>query len=208
VEIHWQVAQRYFSIDFDEGELWSDPVDVPIARGVVPTFSAENTMLVLSTHHTKHRWERLIWICDIAQALHAGIVEDWSRLLDRASAIGVERMVLLGVLLAHELLDAPMPVEAERRLARHPAARELAREVRERLMQGIGGFSEASGRAAFHLNARERSSDRFRYALRRVFVPTMEDRQRLRLPPMLSPLYYLLRPVRLVVTGLAGRWVV
>jgi len=52
----------------------------------------------------------------------------------------------------------------------------------------------------FQLRARRRLRDKFNY-LRFVATPTEEDLVRMKLPAALTFVYYLMRPVRLVVTG-------
>ncbi len=50
------------------------------------------------------------------------------------------------------------------------------------------------------MKARRRLRDKFKY-LQFAFTPNEEDLVRLKLPPVLSFVYYLVRPVRLVLTG-------
>jgi hypothetical protein len=50
----------------------------------------------------------------------------------------------------------------------------------------------------FHLRVRDRMIDRVHYCQQRAITPNYRDWAALRLPPALAPLYYLLRPVRLL----------
>jgi hypothetical protein len=62
----------------------------------------------LCEHGTEHLWERLIWICDIAEPISTGRGSSRTR---HAS----ERMLLLGLRLASDVLGAPIPEPMRRR---------------------------------------------------------------------------------------------
>ena len=51
----------------------------------------------------KEQWSRLIWIADVAALLRHGVL-DWRAILDRAYAVGARRMLLIGIILARDLL--------------------------------------------------------------------------------------------------------
>ncbi len=82
----------------------------------------------------------------------------------------------------------------------------LAAQVRLQLF--AGGRPGPWGVARFHLEARERWRDRVEYAWRLAVTTTPGDWEMVRLPDALFPLYYLLRPLRLLGTygGALLRW--
>ena len=60
-----------------------------------------------ASHGAKHMWSRLMWLGDVGRLAQAGV--DWTAVMKLASETRCERPVLLGLLLAHDLLDAPVP---------------------------------------------------------------------------------------------------
>jgi hypothetical protein len=81
-----------------------------------------------------------------------------------------------------------------------PAVRRLARRVQERLFRTSGSprrFPEVKFRP-IHVKMRERLHDKVRYGVRSVTTHTVRDWMALPLPRALFPLYYVLRPIRLV----------
>ncbi len=64
-------------------------------------------MLFLCVHGAKHMWSRLMWLGDVGRLAQAGV--DWTAVMKLASETRCERPVLLGLLLANDLLDAPVP---------------------------------------------------------------------------------------------------
>ena len=75
----------------------------------VPGLSPETLMLFLCVHGAKHLWSRLQWLGDVARL--ARKQPDWACIWELANEAGCARPVLLGLLLAHELLEAPVPEE-------------------------------------------------------------------------------------------------
>jgi hypothetical protein len=198
VELHWEVAQRYFAPQLDYEAIRERLTFVGIGGEAVRAMSPEDTFLVLAVHNTKHRWERLIWICDAAEFVRAHPSFDWIHLIDRAGRLGVERMVLLGLHLTHRLLGAPLPEPARMLIEQDGAVADLSDEVVNELTGRRDRLSDIDERASFHLRSWKRSRSRGRYWLVRIFVPTLEDRSSLRLPPRLFFLYYIARPFRLL----------
>lgn len=142
VEIHWGIAPRFLVPPLDESSWWQQQHSVKLLNASVARFSPEDQLLLLCIHGSRHQWERLIWICDIALLVkHEAI--DWSRLLARAQTLRCERMVYLSLLLAHQLLAAPLPETIALRIHHDRTVSQLAATVHSQLFS-----SEAAHRAA------------------------------------------------------------
>jgi hypothetical protein len=207
VEIQWGVTQWSFLFPFDFEDAWSSHQVISVAGASVLNIAPEILLLMLCVHGTKHRWEQLKWICDIAELVDANREKiDWHRLTGQARAQGGERMLLLGLFLAHDLLRAELPEETSERIHNDPQVKLLAGQVSKRL------FHEASNPARlrdetpfFYWKSRERLRDKLALLLRyfpeyffRMVVPNKRDEAFLLVPSFLSSSYYLIRPIRLV----------
>lgn len=206
VELQWGITQWSFTFPFDFDEIWEGREVGSLAGASVFNLSPETLLLVLCVHGTKHRWEQLKWVCDVAELVDAYRDKvDWPRLLGQARAQGGERMLLLGLFLAHDLLGAHLPNEVVERIQKDSPVKVLADKVSGRL------FREASDtdglrdeRPLFFWKVRERLRDKLAIAWRYfpeyflvMVVPNKKDRALVHLPPFLSMGYYLLRPIRL-----------
>ncbi len=199
VELHWAFAPREFPLPLDLDDVWARLEPLSLGRTHIRTLCAEHLLLVLCTHGAKHCWERLGWICDVAELLRRTPGLDLGGVLDQARALGVERIVLLGLRLAAELLDAPLPDEVLRRARDDRTVGALATGVRTSLWRRAPtGSSHSWESRLFHLRTRERWRDRLRYCARVALTPTPGDWAWLRLPDALYPLYYVARPIRLI----------
>ena len=200
VEIHWRVSARLFSSPLDEESLWENAGQESFEGATIKALAPEDLLLSLCVHGAKHLWERLSWIADIAQLLEVYLDLNWPRLLERARRSGTERMLLLGLYIAHDLLGAKLPAEVETQFEIDVEIAPLAGQVYARLFAEVDAESGMSGYFRFQLRARRRLRDKFNYC-RYVVSPTEEDLTLLSLPAPLSFVYYLLRPLRMLRTG-------
>lgn len=199
VELHRDVASKDFAeVMLDEG-AWSRAVRVPLLGGTVATHAPEDLLLALCVHGTKHLWERLAWVCDVAGVINSNPELDWNAVFSRARAAHVERMLLLGLMLARSLACAQLPEEIWRKVREDEVALRLASDAALRMFDGEeykpAGFLRSVG---FNLRARSRARERLRY-FRFILTPTDGDLTALALPARLNFVYYLLRPFRLLL---------
>jgi hypothetical protein len=201
VEIHWRVSARLFSSPLDEDTLWDNLQTDTFEGTQINALAPEDLLLALCVHGAKHLWERLSWIADIAQLVEVHPNLNWAGLLERARLTGTERMLLLGLHVARDLLGARLSEQVERQLQADPEIVPLAGQIYARLFAGGGDTAGGmSGYFIFQLKARPRLRDKFNYC-RYVISPTEEDLTLLKLPAPLSFVYYLLRPLRMLWTG-------
>ena len=199
LELHWEVAPHLFAATVNGERLWQNLITVDLNSTPVKTFSAEDLLFSLCVHGSRHLWERLGWICDIAELI-ARQTLDWAALMERAASADTERMFLLGVHLAERLLDAPLPAQVKQRCDSDQRLSSLADNIIEHLFNGPAHVP-ATSREIFKYNigVRKTLSARARYLLY-MFRPTDSDLGSRTLPSSLSFAYYLTRPFRVFRT--------
>ncbi|PYS94121.1 MAG: hypothetical protein DMF64_02135 [Acidobacteria bacterium] len=200
VELHWAVSAPRFARPFADDALWSGREAGQLGATKIKRLAIEDLLLALCVHGSKHLWERLAWVCDIAELIAQRPDVNWPVLIAAARATGSERMLLLGLRLAADLLAVPLPPEAEQALAADPMIGALAAEVVRYLFTPELTPSGLTGYFRFQLKARRRLRDKVQY-LCFVITPTENDLARLALPAPFTFVYYLLRPVRMLTTG-------
>jgi len=199
VELHWEVAPQLFATSVNAGAVWQDLVAININGTKVSAFPADDLLFSLCVHGSRHLWERLSWICDVAELISRHHF-NWTTLLERAANADTERMFLLGLFLAEKLLDAPLPPEIKQRCDADPRLRSLAVNVVEHLFNGTTHVP-ATSREIFKFNVRVRKTlaARARYLVY-MFRPTDSDFSGRSFPSPLNFVYYLTRPIRLLRT--------
>jgi hypothetical protein len=197
VEIHSAVVPTYYGGGTRSEELWQRVSYVGLGRVQMPALDIADEMEALCVHGSKHRFERLAWILDLAMLARRMDEGDWSRLTARAGSHGTLRMVRLGLLLGADLCGTDAIPAALLAAARGDrVAQVLARDVAARLFDPRPSRFDG---LTFHARMRERPSDQLRYLVNVAFTPSGADWGALHLPPALFPLYTLTRPVRLIL---------
>jgi Uncharacterised nucleotidyltransferase len=199
VELHTEVASHLFASSVTAEDLWRNLIRVQLNNLEVNSLSAEDLLFSLSVHGSRHLWERLSWICDVAELINRYDL-DWSSLMTRAAKTDCERMFYLGPFLAESFLETELPPEVKARLEHDSLLKSFARGIRERLFNGPEHVPATTGQI-FRYNVGLRKSWRARarylvYALR----PTDGDVGAFSLPKPFNFAYYLIRPVRLLVS--------
>ncbi len=195
LEVQWRVVSasdgwRKFSL----APLWARLRETTLARRTVAALGPEDRLAVLSLHGAHNQWVRLKWIVDVAEVVRGEAV-GWEALFSNAEAWGIRRPVLLGLALARDLLDAPLPPEVRARLDADRTLPRLAAMVRRRLL--TEPCDPPPELPLFLLRLRENRREKLFFAARLAFAPTPKDAARL--PAPLGFLAPLLRPFRLVV---------
>ena len=129
VELNWRTAPSYFRFPEIPDSAWDRMGRLSLAGDSVPWFAAEDLLFVLCLHGCKHKWEMLKWIVDIAELLRMHPDRDWRKVTEDARRTGSERMLKLGLFLAHDLLDARLPADVLDAIRSEPSVVSLAQEV-------------------------------------------------------------------------------
>jgi hypothetical protein len=154
-------------------------------------------MLFLCVHGAKHMWSRLQWLGDLARLVHTQ--PDWPYILDFATGAGCQRPLLLGLLLAHELLEAPVPDSILERARGLQIVQRLARRVALRLNRISPAEPDSMEITAFNASMADRSWKKARHYAALLRAPTDEELELLSLPEKLFFLYYPVRFARLAL---------
>lgn len=197
VEFHTERTLRYFPTPIDLQDLTARLMTVEIGGQRLRTFSIEDTLVMLCVHGAKHFWERLGWVLDIAKLATVRDV-DWMLVKQVAAKMESTRVVLLGLYLAHDLFDAPMPGQLLEEIGRDRTVRDLAGKVYDQYASISEPTPGVLPRAVFRFRLRDGIGQGLRHTLRLAMSPTESDRQTVHLPRWLSPLYMLVRPWRLL----------
>lgn len=205
VEIQWRIAPDYFSFALTPEDLMGRLSWGRLGGRSLPMLSPEDLLIILCAHGAKHMWSRLAWVCDVAELLRAETDLDWEIVMSRGHALGARRMISLGLVLARDLLGAPIPEAVNQRLEEDAVVKSLGGQVWRRFTSGVSNSEPGLAELCrFNLKARERWRDRFRYGLRLALTPTQGDWALLPLPAPLFFLYYVVRPARLALQYWGG----
>lgn len=206
VDIQWETAPEDFPFRFDTSLLWRSRSSIQIAGQPVPILSGESLLLFLCVHGAKHMWSRLQWLGDLARLVSSPL--DWALALSLAAEAKCERPLLLGLLLAHQMLDAPVPPAILQRARAQQPVQARARQVTLRLMRIPPSDPQGAEFTTFNARLAERTRDKVRHYAALLKAPTDKELELYPLPENLFFLYYPLRAARLALKSikrLAGK---
>jgi Uncharacterised nucleotidyltransferase len=199
LELRWrlELTQPRYRHDLGMDWAWPRRKTIKLAGADVPSMDAVSGLLMLCMHGSKHGWSRLVWICDVAKLLESEPGLDWEFVQREAKRVGLTRCLALGVLLARNLVDAPVPAEVLRRLEAERSMRKLTNFLQANAVEQPGRIPD--GRVPINIQLLG-FQDRAAVILSPTFLrPNAQDRAVVKLPKALDPLYYLIRPLRLLL---------
>lgn len=174
VEVHWQFLESFFAFDPDLKGVWDRSLNINLYDREIKTLSAEDCIIVLCTHGSKHFWSRLSWICDVAKLIENTTI-DWNLTKKLARNSGSLRMLRLGLYLAQELLRTKLPDEMREQISKDPDAVRLGGKITNYIC-GIEtqptGWTEM---AKLHLRMREKLTAKLKYS-QRLFTTKLIDK--------------------------------
>jgi hypothetical protein len=197
VEMQWQVLPLFYSMDFEVGGFFDRAVPVSVGGSALRTLCPEDMLLSLCAHAAKHAWIQLSWLCDIVELARSQQI-DWDAFQQQAKQLGIARIVGVSFLLAHKLLDAPLPPSVQGWIRSDRDVETLTAKILLIMAQGTEYSTESISYFRLMMQLRERRWDGVRFFWRLVLTPGVGEWSAIRLPGPLFPLYRVVRLFRLL----------
>lgn len=196
IDLQWSLTEkaksRYFPLDF--AQLSQNTCEVSLADHQLSQFAPEIMVLYLCFHGSKHCWQSLKWICDLAEFIGSHPDLDWQQIESQAKQLKLTTMFHLGLLLAHDFYQIRLPDELLKTMQRNRHANNLFRQVRQIIFERR--FTQWED-YAFIFNLTDSWRGKLQFLGSLLFTPTQKEWEIIKLPKLLFPLYYLIRPFRL-----------
>lgn len=197
VDLHWAVTDDQFHFALRTEDLLARLMPAALGGAVVKTAAPEDHLLLLSVHAAKDLFSRLESLCAVAELLRAHPGLDWPRVMQLAEETQSRRRVFLALVLARDLLEAPLPADVSERVRRERAIDPLIEDVRRRLFRERREDIGVIERSRWALRVLDRPRDAVGGIGKSIFRPNLPDWAAVRLPAPFFFLYYLVRPFRL-----------
>ena len=191
VDLHWQITGRHFAPRFNFEDLWDRRRMVSLGNQSVPTFSPEDTALLLAVHGGKHLLQRLCWLADFAESQRQDL--NWDVLRQRARNAHAERMLWLGLILANRIFGVPLPSEFKARVDRDATVQSVAANIARTLFEDRNGVGSDRTRWLMMVRLADTRWEGLRCGARFAVTPGPREWQAIRLPDSLFGIYSLIR---------------
>jgi hypothetical protein len=173
VEMQWRFTNADIGLEIELSDLEQRLGSINLSGSPVPIFSPDDLAILLAVNGARHQWSRLEWLCGYGELFRSYPGIDIGKVVAASEKLGVRRMVLLGLLLAHELLRVSVPADTISQSRSDRWVPRLSRDV-QRLWAAGAGEAEAVSvpMNAFLFRLREQARDQVRFILRRAKYPT------------------------------------
>jgi hypothetical protein len=175
VELHTERTMRYFPLGLPIEEFFARRELVSVDGHRIPALAIEDELILICIHGAKHLWDRLSLVADVAAFVTRQTGLNWERTFAAARAIGAERMLHTGLLLASTLLGAALPQNVQARLQSDRSASHLAAKSTTWLPSAGQTSPGLFARALYRVRMRGATVSGLAYLLRLTFSPTQED---------------------------------
>jgi len=197
VELQWAVVPGFFGFDHEKLGIWST-LEKRDWNGLgFPVLPPEETLLLLCVHGAKHLWCKLGWVCDIAGLLASAAAPDFHRAFELAGRCGVTRLLCMGLLLAERVAGASLPEHVSARIDADLMAGSLSRKALDLVAKTPVNPDVDPARYLFYFKAKDCRLDQLLFAGRLMATLAAGEWNPSPLPEVLSPLYYLFRPLHM-----------
>ena len=106
VELHWRDNSE--SNEFQFEELWHNRRELVLSGQTINVLAAEDEFLYLLRHGSIHGYNRLRWLCDIAEIIKSNQL-DWSGIVKRATKLDIMETLVQAIILCDRLLTIAIP---------------------------------------------------------------------------------------------------
>jgi hypothetical protein len=207
LEVHWSVDEPGYCFPLKKAQFWEGKTRQNLLETELYCFSPPLLFLNLCLHGSRHRWEKLAWVFDLAWFAHSQVDFDWQGFWEWACGLGFRRVAAMGMQAAEALGGARFPEDVRVAFWAETAALQWTRRCLENALsceapEARSSYLRALDDLVYDLQARERLAARIYMVANRLFVPRQSDWRAFRLPERLYGLYYALRPLRLLWSAL------
>ena len=176
VDLQWDIASRFANVQISLKDVEERLEQVSLNGKSFLSLPVEELLCYLCVHGTRHRWLYLDSVCCVSELIRTCHEIDWRYAQEFAERIHCRTVFLLGIGLAHELMQVDLPDLMIQEIGNTPKVKKLLKEVEEDLFSDYGaGMAVPDTFDPFLLRVKDRFYDKVLYVAKVVFIPTKVD---------------------------------
>lgn len=198
IDLHWSLSTRRFPFKTETDNLFERAQICQWNKQTINTIGSQDMLLLLCMHANKDLWRKLVWICDIDRFIRMHDSIDWELLVVNARTSQCEKMLYIALLISHDILNTPVPVELLNKARSEPLIAHGNQVIQASLVAAKPErtFLQCLAIQPYILPLCDTWSIRFSYIAHTLVTPTECDMMKLRLPRKLHFIYYIITPIR------------
>jgi hypothetical protein len=196
IEFHYRLFKNPYFFPYNKEWLLRSLLPFNYGGTTLNVLPFLDNSLYLFAHGSSHKWFRLKWLSDIAR-LSCIETQDWGKLFSYAEELGLDRTVAQGLLLSNYLLNTPLPGNFHQLSFKEKIVSKITHKAVLEIMRTTKPNHQPWELP--HLRRRPyllmlKKNLRYKMFHLRIFFYIDVNRQVLKLPEVLFPLYYVLNP--------------
>ena len=197
IELHWKLCGIPFSFKESTNCLSKNVGKIKIFNSNILSFNPENLLLILCIHNAGHRWEYLLWICDIAEIIQKYEL-NWDKIVSTAEYLGIKRILSVNLLLTKFLFDVELKKDVLNIISIDKNAEKISNQIiKENFIETLK-IPNLIKCSILHFEMRENPISGLKDVLLHIFAPSINELETVSLPSRLFVLYYIVRPFLLL----------
>jgi Uncharacterised nucleotidyltransferase len=204
IDLHWGIPPRRVWNHALFDQLWDNLNSIDLMGKPIKTCSPEATLIIQCLNVAKEPWKKsLKQICDVVHIIQAYPDLDWHLALNLSAELRSQKSFMIGLRMTRDQLNIPLPQFILDKLIQSQAADEKIAKIYDKCSENVPYLW-------FQYTHQLRTSDR---AWDRLFItgiylqwllvimlsPSPLDREFVALSNKLDFLYYIIRPIRLLL---------
>lgn len=202
LELHWNLFRKLLN-QKSSNFVSINNLEVDINSKTIRTLNYDYLLIYLCVHGSKHLWERIEWIVDIDKLMKIGKF-DWEFIINTSKELKVYNMFLLGISLSDELFKSHIPNEIKEHYNKNRKLIDLKFKIMNLINSNFMHEEKEEKimvlKFKYIMQMFDSKIEPLKYILSVIFKPTHYDIYFVNLPNSFSFLYYLVRPLRLILS--------
>ncbi len=164
VDLQWVMGGSEFSFQLDRPSILNNLQPVQLHDAQIMGLATEELLLILCVHGSKHVWEELKWVCDVAELIRAQENIDWKKVLVLAQEWRCRRMLFLGLALTQILFNVTLPEFLRQQIFSDGVVEILVKNIQRSLTEPAHAIGENEYQA-YYFHFKDHWTDRWLYGL-------------------------------------------
>jgi hypothetical protein len=199
LDMHWKLTDRFFIINLDFEKFWNQNKLISLNASNVRTLNLEDVLILICIYGSLNFWHDLKWISDLTYLIKNHPNFEWNGLVRQADEMGIRRMVILGLFLAQECGGINYPSGIKNLFSSDLIFQNLINKIKNNFfLQKKPPLTLLINYMRLRERIQDRVTDWVSLLSYEIFIPNYYDFNFIPLPLPLFPLYFIIRPFRLI----------
>ena len=202
VDLHWELIDHASWPSFNMETAWSALVPMRWQSLEVAILRPELLLVVLGLHAAEHEWNQLQMFTDMAALVERNPQLNWNEVEEFVSDSQARRSLYVSLWLTHLYFKEPLPEWLLQRINGDIQAMRIADIIATQSWPAPETAVAVGLRWLLFRTKGERVIDRWGYVLSMLLLPKIADFQNYEAGPSLTWIYFVSRPLRLILRRL------